>query len=644
MRSERTQLGLPLSEPPRLNEGDLLQKAGASPFEDPPRYTPRPNAHLGDLAPTSSRSKSVSKLPESAISAGKNTYIYDAHTYHTKVPPRGIEHLIEHFTRPNDIVLDPFCGSGMTGVAATNLGRRALLSELSPAATFIAYNFMTPIDAKAYMDAVENVLALTQDVQDRLYSTKCRRCGESALMEYMVWSFGFTCTSCEKEFLLWDAALDIRSDVRESKILHEFPCPHCKVVLSKRALRRTQRRPVQVGYYCCGSQLQEQMQQPDSADLRRLREIEREGVPADLWYPTNPFPEGINTRQPVAAGITSVDKAYSTRALVSMATLWDVAQRWPDPAIRAKLLFTITSLYKRVTWFSEFRFWGGSGNTANLNVPAIANEQNVFATFHRKAKTIALFFKSAPKQAQDFRISTQSACRLDQVPNNSVDYVFTDPPFGANINYSEMNFLWESWIRTHTKTKEEAIMSKPQGKDAAAYSDLLRRAFGECKRVLKPGGRMTVVFHNSSANVWSALREALTSAGFSIEGTQTFDKKHGTFKHFVSDNAVGYDLVIHCKPSRSAIHRGVERSLSETQAQVRHFVEQHLNGAGDSYTVKFEHVHRRPETDWRLLYAEWLQESLESGTETVSFADFRRMGAGVVRDQRRAAPSLITKP
>src|SRR3972149_720439 len=66
--------------------------------------------------------------------AGKNDPIYNAHSYHTKVPPGGIVPYIEHYTEPGDIVLDPFCGSGMTGVACLQTGRNAIIRALSPAA------------------------------------------------------------------------------------------------------------------------------------------------------------------------------------------------------------------------------------------------------------------------------------------------------------------------------------------------------------------------------------------------------------------------------------------------------------------------------------------------------------------------------
>ena len=107
------------------------------------------------------------------IRAGKNTYVYDAHTYHTKVPPEGIAKLIEYYTEPGDLVLDPFCGSGMTGVAAGNLSRKALLSDLSPAATFIAKQLNTPVDSQEYLRAVRQLVQSAVELEAQLYSTPC---------------------------------------------------------------------------------------------------------------------------------------------------------------------------------------------------------------------------------------------------------------------------------------------------------------------------------------------------------------------------------------------------------------------------------------------------------------------------------------
>ena len=216
-----------------------LKRAAFVVGEDAETYSPVPEV------------RKVVKPFSGAIRAGKNTYVYDAHTYHTKVPPEGIAKLIEYYTVPGQVVLDPFCGSGMTGVAAGNLGREALLSDLSPAASFIARHLNTPIDAVAYLQAVRKVLAEAADLETKLYQTPCRSCGTLTPMLYTVWSYGVVCPACEREFLLWDVARDEKPSVRESKILSEFPCPHCGAHVKKRGMKRASRYPVQVGYKCC---------------------------------------------------------------------------------------------------------------------------------------------------------------------------------------------------------------------------------------------------------------------------------------------------------------------------------------------------------------------------------------------------------
>lgn len=311
-----------------------------------------------------------------------------------------------------------------------------------------------------------------------------------------------------------------------------------------------------------------------------------------------------------------------------MAWLWRQAQEWPDKELSGKLLFTLTSLYQRVTLFSEFRFWGGSGNTANYNVPSISNEQNVFRTFARKANTISWYFQSAPRRKRDVQVRTASACDLRHIPDRTVDYVFTDPPFGGNINYSEMNFLWESWLCHHTDTREEAIMNAVQGKGADEYRVLLTRAFRECRRVLRDEGWMTVVFHNSSRDVWAALQGAVYDAGFAVWGTQTFDKEHGTFKQFVSENAVGYDLVLHCRKTERPV--SVRGDGNGRQPDVVKFVHQRVTDAPERYRVHYLHVARSDEWDFRRLHAEWLAESLPEAGELLGFEDFRHRAEPVV--------------
>ena len=622
----------PAGGPPRANGEFTLELLDepVSNVDAPPELTMEANPFLSDHASSGPPSKRVPEPFSGTIEAGKNTYVYDAHPYHTKVPPEGIKRLIEYYTAPGAVVLDPFAGSGMTGIAATETGRRAILVDLSPAAAFIAYNLLSPIPADRYLSAVKDILTLSRSLELELYGTTCRRCGRRVPLEYSVWSATTRCPSCGHEFLIWDVARDEKPSVKESKIKTQFPCPRCGNLLHKRLLPRLGRKMVQVGYFCCGRGMKELTDPPDHQDLLLVDDLDRRGVPKGLWYPSDEFPDGVNTRQAVGAGITRVCDAYTTRNLWALAYLWSLASRVKDRDLRLKLLFTLTSLYKRVTLFSEFRFWGGSGNTPYYNVPAIINEQNVFRAFYRKAKTIALYLKSAPHIERAFRVSVQSSTSLPQLPDESVDYVFTDPPFGANINYSEMNFLWESWLRVKTDPTEEAIINKVQGKDVRRYSDLLAKVFREVHRVLKKDAWMTVMFHNSSAEVWEALHAAVVRAGFVVRGVQIFDRRQGTFKQFVSDNAVGYDLLLHCQ--KGIAHSNGSNGGAAAKEAVGRWVKLQLAQNPERYIHHYLHVKRRDELDYRKLYSEWLTTVVTDGATWLSFSDFRAVVDRVVHE------------
>ena len=480
------------------------------------------------------------------------------------------------------------------------------------------------------------MLSGLKDLERHLYETECRTCGKMANLLYTVWSYGLLCSKCDKEFVFWDVGRDEQPTVRESKIKSKVHCPHCSELLSKRTLKRTKRYPVNVGYKCCRRSLQEEMGKPSNFDRAKIENIWKTGVPTGLWYPTIRLPDGVNTRQAIAAGIDTVDKLYTPRALWAMAVLWKAASDWPNAQMRDKLLFTVTSLYQRVTVLSEFRFWGGSGNIANYSVPTLMNEQNVFRTFARKARTIALYLQAANAKSRNFRTSVQSAQNLHQLPDKSVDYIFTDPPFGANINYSEMNLIWESWLETFTNTKEEAIVNRYQGKGYEEYESLLEGAFKEMRRVLKDDAWLTVVFHNSSSRAWSAIQSSLKNAGFDISSAGTFDKKHGTFKMFVSDNAVGYDLILHCKKDNAETRTPLKGDdVKALRLSATSFLERALQKKL-SYLTVFLHVKRENELDARRLYSEWLAESINNGHLTLDFEEFRMLiddvlcGKGVI--------------
>ncbi len=560
------------------------------------------------------------KTPASGgVSAGKNTYTYDAHTYHTKVPPQGIAEVVKQYLPQGGLVLDPFAGSGMTGVAARALGYDVILNELSPAASFIADRFTRRIDPELFAAGVRAISEATVVVRRDLYTTHCRECKKSAEIQYTVWSYIVKCTSCSGEFVLWDHCRSYGRTVREHKILSEFPCPCCKTTIKKSRLARTKAVPVLVGYKCCRKV---QVEHPPSPqDLIKIESIERSPPLAKGNYPTFPLPDGMNLGQPKRHGLTSIDRFYTPRNLAAMSHIWRAIHHIADAELAGYMGFIFTSLYQRVTRLSEYRFWGGSGNTANFNVPYIFNEANVFTTFERKARTIGDHLETTARQYHGrCVVRTGSATELKFLPDKSVDLVFTDPPFGANINYSEMNILWESWFNVFTDNKHEAIINKYQNKDAQRYGDLMQESLAECHRVLRPGHWMLLVFMNSSQDIWEQLRRAIAGAGFSLERMDIFDKQHGTFKQFVSDNTAGSDLILHCRKGTAARHQsGVIENTTDASA-VFEFLRQR---EGHLPTVPYLHVKRHEEIDYRMLYSEWLATGMLGRGQVCDFASFR---------------------
>lgn len=512
----------------------------------------------------------------SEIKAGKNSPVYNAHSYHTKVPPQGIEPFIEHYTNTGDLVLDPFCGSGMTGVAALSLGRTPLLIDISPAAAFIAYNNCTPLNAEEFEKQAKKIVSEIKEELRWLYETHCTKCGRASIIEQIVWSEAFNCPQCNTEFLLWDTALD-----KERHVTTNFSCHTCGKVLRKQMCKRTISKPVLVEYRCpkCGK-----MQNlPSEFDIERLHEInirwkesaEKNSSKAEgfwplnekserLWVPNTKLPKGCKTREPISHNITQVDQFYTPRTLWALGRIWEGICRCKDERTRAGLKWVFTSFNPSlISKLTRYNF-GKRGNgplTGTLYIPSFTVERNIESIWVSKAATIGQVFKSMPRgQAL---ISTQSATSLANIPPDIIDYIFVDPPFGGNLMYSELNFIWESWLGVFTDSTEEAIVNKQQRKGIDEYRDLMSNSFKELYRVLKPGHWMTMVFHNSDGEVWQAIQDGLADAGFMIGTMDTFDKKQKSFNQITSSGAVGYDVVMNCYKPKIASRNGVTGNTTD---------------------------------------------------------------------------------
>ena len=234
------------------------------------------------------------------IDTTKATAIYNMHTYWSKKPHDAIRQYIRHYTRPGDLVLDPFCGSGGTALAALMEGRKAIAIDRSPAATFITKNYCTPVDAEELQEAFEELKAKVKPEIDWLYETRCDRCGGKATTSYTVYSQVFQCPRCLQKVPLFDC-IEVEGRTQAGKPKKIKACPYCYKKGQAEEIKTTGDKfgaiPVLVSYQCqsgCKPKRDgRRHNDPDPLkrdyferyDLAKIREIEGKTIPH--WYPTD---------------------------------------------------------------------------------------------------------------------------------------------------------------------------------------------------------------------------------------------------------------------------------------------------------------------------------------------------------------------
>jgi DNA methylase N-4/N-6 domain protein len=561
-------------------------------LSDAPYYTACPNPFIEDFirehgAPYDEESDDEGKKPFTEdVSEDKHDLIYNIHTYHTKVPPKAIMTYLEHYTKPNDLVLDVFGGSGMTGVATQMCAsgqRNAILMDISPYSTFLCANYNSPNNGNIITELEELISSLERQYSD-YYRTNHVIDGHAQLgidgkpmqgfINYTIWSDVFFCPHCGHEMVYYDAALDNRT----KKAMKKFHCPKCNfeitklnMVLKKESevsgtgeiIEYAAKVPVLINYSIGTKRY---FKVPDEDDLRKI-----ESAKATEWIPTDELPKGYNTEQPKHShGMCWVNSFYTRRTQMLLGAAYAA---FKDDN---KKKFLFTSILPKMTLLNRYMPEHGSRAlvgpmVGTYYIPSLSVENNAINQLRFQLKKL----QHLSYEKGNILVSTQSATDLSNIASNTIDYIFVDPPFGANIMYSELNFMPESWLKVKTNNKEEAIINNVQGKALPEYTGLMTRCFRELFRILKPNHWITIEFHNSKNAVWNAIQQSLQSSGFIIADVRTLSKEKKTVMQYKSSNTVDQDLVISAyKPKQSFEREFVLKA--GTEDAVWSFVRQHL--------------------------------------------------------------------
>lgn len=490
-------------------------------------------------------------LLPSTVSAPKTGFAYRAHSYPTKIPPEAILPFIETCTQEGDIVLDPFCGSGMTGVAAMQSGRRAILSDLSPGAVHIAIGHTRPSAPDEMKNALETLDRQWMKRRERsLYESACPTCGEQGTTRHMIWSDILACPECADDMILFDFAS------AQGQVPRDIECTRCGCRVTRFGRRSDGSVPVQVTVACAGECRTLQTGRATEVHAENLRRIARRRL--RYWVPSDPIGSDREMYKRSALhlrNVESVSDFYLPRAKLALGELWDRIAVVESESIRAVLKFAFTNTAWHSSRMRRYNATGGQRPlTGTLYIPQLVAEANVFEVFRNQVRQLARYYEILGESAvAPVEVRVASATDLSWLETGSVDYVFTDPPFGSNIFYADCNLVWEAWLGSVTDSDMEIVVNKSRtldegGKSVGDYQRLLTEAFSEIARVLKPKGRASIVFHNSDDAIWSALLSAAEDAGLRQQHVSILDKVQRSMKGYKgrsgSERVPFYDLII----------------------------------------------------------------------------------------------------
>jgi hypothetical protein len=410
----------------------------------------------------------------------EHSRIYKIHKYWARKPWYIVEKYISKYSSPGDVVMDPFCGSGSTGLESIINGRNFIGQDLNPTALQVTKGtLMHDINFDSLMADFDRIQSECKTQIMNLYVTseKCDNCKENLYFKYI---------NIGPKYV--------------GKLSGGIYCDTCKSKTVKRQL--------------------------NEEELKKMNSYN--SINIDKWIPETPFPKKFYKDRFSYKGILTVSDMYTKRNLYALSLLYDsVHKSLPENIELLMLAFTNTVLHVSKLKGENVRPLGVN----NYWIPDDYIEENVWFRFEDRA---AIVFNAKRQQLKrekekeklglkygNYEIKKKSA--LESMGRECVDYFFTDPPYGDAIQYSELSYVWNAWLKTPYETEEEVIINPVQNKGSLEFQRLLSVSLDNIYEALKEKGHFTLCFQNKSFDIWQAVIEHCKKIGFKLLDISIYD-------------------------------------------------------------------------------------------------------------------------
>ncbi len=449
--------------------------------------------------------------------------MYLMHKYWARKPANIVAHYIQRYCTEKGIVLDPFMGSGVTILESIFNNRLAIGVDLNPMANFITKNTGIYADIpklERAFNIIKEEVEKKNSIFTKLYELQCPSCkNSSTIITHLIWlkkkddlnheleEIRFKCSNCGEIIANHSNFNEIFISIKPFVLKQE------KIALTLLSLEHIAIPNVSFKYSNNQAFIQLRHNLRKQPELTELFTKRNYTFLVFLINLINDLPEDYENEKELLRFCFTSSLGQSSKMV------WVINKR------KGKTLKK-----KQVGSWTHHFFWDPSNffevNAWNCFKQRFSKLKKGKIDSNERNNKSQLKFKLADS-FKDLSIKTpvllwnKSSTQLE-LPDNVVDFVFTDPPYGDSIQYGELSTFWNVWIDQKMdayKKKietEEIVINSHQGKNLNSYENKLKKVFREVFRVLKPNKYMVLTFHNTSFKIRNALINSVISCGFEI--------------------------------------------------------------------------------------------------------------------------------